>query len=140
MLASLDRVALAGAQAGTDPGPLGPALDQAQVSIWYSIWAENVSALGADDAWVYDDGPNSGNLDCRPGHMTGCWGHRDAILTTWGSTNRDLVLVAGAAEAPVHLEFGTGGSYTELIAVITRAKTSPNYVYTWAQARSAGAS
>ena len=29
---------------------------------------------------MYDDGANSGNLDCAPTDMSDCWGHRENIL------------------------------------------------------------
>jgi hypothetical protein len=30
--------------------------------------------------WMYDDGMNSGNIDCTPSNQSGCWGHRDNVL------------------------------------------------------------
>jgi len=38
---------------------------------WAGGWG---NPLGADYAWMYDDGPGSSNLDCRTGFSRGCWG------------------------------------------------------------------
>ena len=71
----LDALAAAGAQGGSDPtGPPG-----------YS-WGSNISwgyptALAADFAWMYDDGPGGTNADCTAANSSGCWGHRDNILS-----------------------------------------------------------
>ncbi|HMC38654.1 MAG TPA: hypothetical protein VKI19_03265 [Acidimicrobiales bacterium] len=80
--ANLDSMAQAGAVAnggqGTDPtGPYG-----------YS-WGSNIAwgdptALSADFGWMYDDGPNSENIDCSYAGAPGCWGHRINILAPWG--------------------------------------------------------
>ena len=75
--AALDALALVGAVAGGDPaGPLGFA--------WASIYSlGEPTALAADYTWMYDDGPGSPNLDCPGAGGTGCWGHRDNILSPW---------------------------------------------------------
>jgi hypothetical protein len=80
--AALDGLAQQGAQAGggrgTDPtGPAGYA------------WGSNIAwgdptALAADFGWMYDDGPNSENIDCTFAGAAGCWGHRRNILSDWG--------------------------------------------------------
>src|SRR5438445_624555 len=38
----------------------------------------------AYEAWMYDDGPGSGNLDCPRAGASGCWGHRHDILWDFG--------------------------------------------------------
>jgi len=38
---------------------------------WAGGW---VNPLGADYAWMYDDGPGGNNLDCKTGSSRGCWG------------------------------------------------------------------
>ncbi len=76
---SLDQAAAQGAVGGYDPiGPNG-----------YN-WGSNISwgsptALSADYGWMYDDGPNSPNIDCKSAGDPGCWGHRDNILAQWPS-------------------------------------------------------
>jgi IPT/TIG domain len=79
--ATLDAAALAGAHNNTDPaapsgfsGPGG------------SIFAQDYTPLGADFAWMYDDGPGGTNVECSPTVSTGCWGHRDIILGAWTNT------------------------------------------------------
>jgi uncharacterized protein YkwD len=69
-----DRLAQVGAQHDTDP--IGPASHG-----WGSIWAGGVAdPLAAVYLWMYDDGPDSPNLDCPQAGAPGCWGHRDNIL------------------------------------------------------------
>jgi uncharacterized protein YkwD len=92
---SLDNMAQAGAQAnggqGTDPtGPNG------------YTWGSNIAwgdptALSADFGWMYDDGPNSENIDCTTTNSSGCWGHRMNILSPW----------SGASGAGVYNHNGT---------------------------------
>jgi hypothetical protein len=72
----LDSVAGAAAASGTDAVPPG-----GFASFWTSNWAGGVgSALEAVYLWMYDDGFKSPNVECQPGNMTGCWGHRDDML------------------------------------------------------------
>jgi hypothetical protein len=75
---SLDYRAYQGAQASSDPtGPSGYA--------WGSNLAEGYpTALSADYVWMYDDGPNSPNVDCQSAGASGCWGHRHNILIQGG--------------------------------------------------------
>ena len=80
---TLDADAQAGATAGDDPS--GPSN--------YS-WGSNISwgyvtPLAADFAWMYDDGPNSPNVDCKKAGDAGCWGHRDNILARWRGKQGD---------------------------------------------------
>lgn len=79
--APLDALALQGARAGRDP--LGPPLHS---------WASNISwgyrtALAADFAWMYDDGPGGPNVDCPRAGAPGCWGHRRNILAPWSGAS-----------------------------------------------------
>jgi hypothetical protein len=74
---ALDGLAQLGAVAGRDPS--GPAN--------YG-WSSNIAwgdptALAADYSWMYDDGPDSENIDCAPYGSGGCWGHRMNILSPW---------------------------------------------------------
>lgn len=74
-----NNLAQEGASSGSDPsGPSGRA--------WGSIWAQVSDPLAADFLWMYDDGPNSPNVDCQQAGDPGCWGHRDNILgPSWTS-------------------------------------------------------
>lgn len=77
---SLDPSAQRGAASGQDPtGPSG--------YTWDSIWAlGDPTVLSADYSWMYDDGPGSQNIDCTPSDQSGCWGHRNNILSPWSGS------------------------------------------------------
>jgi hypothetical protein len=131
-----DQDAQVAAQDDTDPSPsdVPPGVG---VLRWGSNWGESAGALGSNYAWMYDDGPGSGNEACGAGGA-GCWGHRDNIL---GFSQAQLSaaggsLVMGAAEAgpPASAPWL---SDTELFAVISGHPAY--YVYTWAQAVESGA-
>lgn len=100
----LDALAAAGAAANRDPsGPGGYA------------WGSNLydgfpDALAADFLWMYRDGPGGANTDCRPGDMTGCWGHRDNILLP----------APGAAGVGLHAPGPGPEQITELFAAFYR--------------------
>lgn len=88
--AVLDTLAQVGALAGVDPsGPAGFG--------WASIYSiGNPTALAADFAWMYDDGPGSTNIDCTSANSSGCWGHRDNILSSWsGAAGAGVATLAG---------------------------------------------
>src|SRR5690348_13317216 len=72
-------------QAGRDPATgsvprrlPGGGLAAYAGATWSGGW---INALGADYAWMYDDGPGGSNLACRTGSARYCWGHRDVLLT-----------------------------------------------------------
>jgi hypothetical protein len=99
--APLDQDALTGAQNDADPQPT-----QFNGDAWTANWEGGYSSpLEADFAWMYDDGPGSGNIDCTAPGDPGCWGHRHDIL--WPL---DSPAVMGAAEATGQF----GASQTEL--------------------------
>jgi hypothetical protein len=82
----LDALALRGAEVSDDP--VGPS---------DFTWASNVAwgyptALAADFAWMYDDGPGSANVDCTHAGQAGCWGHRENILSPWPGEAGDAAL------------------------------------------------
>jgi len=106
----LHRAAVA---AGTGPG----------CANWSGGW---INPLGADYAWMYDDGPSGSNLDCRTGTSQGCWGHRDNILNRFGghaSCSGASVLAMGAGHA------AAARGYHESDTVLLAG------VFTWAKAR-----
>jgi hypothetical protein len=47
------------------------------------------------EAWMYDDGPGSDNLDCPTAGPSGCWGHRHAVLWRFGSGPLAMGAAAG---------------------------------------------
>jgi hypothetical protein len=62
------------------------------------IWASSANPLGSDLIWMYYDGPGGSNGDCTAPGMSGCWGHRDAILKDYvGAGN--LTPIMGASSA-----------------------------------------
>lgn len=72
-----DLLAAAGAAHGDDPaGPSG--------ATWVSNMAAGVwTPLQADYEWMYNDGPGGSNADCTATSQSGCWEHRDNILSPW---------------------------------------------------------
>ncbi len=78
--ATLNAAAQAGALARTDP-----ALPAGFVGPGGSIFAQDYTPLGADFAWMYDDGYGGTNLDCTSPGDSACWGHRDNVLGPWAS-------------------------------------------------------
>jgi hypothetical protein len=133
---TLSSDAQAGAQANADPNPtlVPPGL---HLVAWGSNWAENGNPLGSNYFWMYDDGLNSGNIDCTSTNQSGCWGHRENILSLsnyqqqYGGT-----LLMGAAE--VYGSTGNGWASDAELLVLASGPLPP-LSYTWAQAVAAGA-
>jgi hypothetical protein len=133
---TFDADAQAGAQTNADPLPTAvPA--GLHVIAWASNWAENGNPLGSNYFWMYDDGLNSGNVDCTATDHSGCWGHRQNIL---GLTNYQQMyggtLLMGAAEA-----YGTTGTQwaSDATLMVLASGPVPPLAYTWASAVAAGA-
>ena len=79
---ALDAAALTGAQDDDDPSaPAG-----SQDTGWGANFAQDTTPLGADYAWMYNDGYGGTNLDCTSPSDPSCWGHRDNILGPWVTT------------------------------------------------------
>jgi hypothetical protein len=137
---SLDRIAQEGANRDEDP-PLGNVPSTLPGGghpadlggNWAGGWD---NALGANYAWMYDDGPGSDNADCTKTNHRGCWGHRDNILGTFntktlcGGQRNELAMGAG------HVTRGKkfGDSETELLAGVC-GRTPTDVVMTWAKAK-----
>ena len=93
LTASLDADAAKGAATANDPPDPGSAyvIDDTE-------WAGgSPNGLDAVYGWMYDDGYDSGNLDCTRADASGCWGHRQGILDDFGTVG---TLVMGAALDP----------------------------------------
>lgn len=93
------------------------------------VWSGgNATPLGAMYGWLYDDGYNSGNLDCTSPTASGCWGHRNNLLTDPSSFgNPDEMDGAAGTDS--------GGSPSYAIALWDDGGTAPaaaNVVMTWA--------
>ncbi len=100
----LNAAAQNAAQASTDPAPpSGYLYYQAG-----SIFAQDDTPLGADYAWMYDDGYGGTNLDCTTQSDPGCWGHRDNILGPWSTTVSQTAMMGDGNTA--------SGQYAELFA------------------------
>jgi hypothetical protein len=125
---ALSNDAMAGVAGDRDPQASDPNL-----IAWTANWAGGFpNILYAYEAWMYDDGPGSQNLDCTASDTSGCWGHRHDILFKFGSAG---VLAMGVAA-------GTDPSGTPGFAMLL-AEGAPGerfgYTYSWAAAVASGA-
>ncbi len=126
--AGLSQDAAVGVQRDTDPKPSDPSFNY-----YTSNWAGGfVNMPFAYEAWMYDDGPGSGNLDCTSDNPAGCWGHRHDILWGFDGTNPMAVGVAAGTDPS-----GSPG-YAMLLGE-GEPGYRPVYTYTWSQALAAGA-
>ena len=73
--ANLNTAAQTGASTNTDP-----LLPSGYVGPGGANFAVDYTPLGADFAWMYDDGYGGTNLLCTTPTGTDCWGHRNNIL------------------------------------------------------------
>ncbi len=131
LTAGLDQNAQRGADAANDPPDAGHAY-----LLVDGEWAGGSSnALDAVYGWMYDDGYNSGNLDCPRRGAPGCWGHRKGILDDFGSGPN---LAMGAALA-LHADTNRGDVGGTSMAVTLAVADAPvsSYAYSWAQALAA---
>ena len=101
--ATLNASALTGALSNSDP--LLPAGFQGPGG---SIFAQDYTPLGADFAWMYDDGYGGTNLLCTTPVDPGCWGHRKNILGAVTTTSGQTAMM-GDADTPA-------GQYTQIFA------------------------
>jgi hypothetical protein len=125
---ALNRNAQLGADSANDPPDPGPAyaLDDAE-------WAGGASnGLDAVYGWMYDDGFNSGNLDCLHRGAPGCWGHRKGILDDFGSSAN---LVMGAAvDMTGDTHKGDNGGTSMAVTLAVAGAPVRSLTYTWAEA------
>jgi hypothetical protein len=128
LIAALNENAQRGASDANDPPQPGRAyvLDDAE-------WAGGSSnGLDAVYGWMYDDGYNSGNLDCQHRSDAGCWGHRKGILDDFGSGPN---LVMGAAvDTSADTHRGDHGGTSMAITLAVAGAPTTSYTYGWAQA------
>ncbi|HWD56498.1 MAG TPA: hypothetical protein VG346_15345 [Acidimicrobiales bacterium] len=127
----LDQNALRGAEVANDPPDPGAAyvLDDAE-------WAGGSSnGLDAVYGWMYDDGFNSGNLDCLHRGAPGCWGHRKGILDDFG-TGTNLVMGAALDATGDHHEGDNGGTSMAVTMAVAGAPARALF-YAWSQALAA---
>jgi hypothetical protein len=124
----LDQAAAAGVLNDADPLPSDPN--------WYAFtsnWAGGFgNAVLAYEAWMYDDGLGSGNVDCTAANPSGCWGHRHNILWQFDAGGP---LAMGAAAGS---DSAASPGYATLIEEAAPS-SSPNYTFTWGQPEPSGA-
>lgn len=135
MVERLDSIAALAATRDADPTDDGKG--------YSSIWSSAPSAFGqyaffADFGWMYDDGPPPQyifrNVDCPRAGQSGCWGHRDSILsnplTGWSGCPSELV--TGTGFAP-HTKYGP--SVTQIFEVAcTNLGTTATFTWRYAVA------
>lgn len=128
LTAALSADAMSGVHQDADPQPAA-----SNYLAWTANWAGGFTNMPlAYEAWMYDDGPGSGNLDCTAGHPTGCWGHRHDVLYRFDTSGP---LAMGAAQGT-----DSGGQTGYAMLLFEGDSTyTPTYSYTWAQAVAAGA-
>jgi hypothetical protein len=134
------------------PAGFPVAIDGSGYTMMGGAWAGGYqSVLGADFAWMYDDGwggspGNTSNIACTSATAAGCWGHRDELLGSDPGFNpgvglacSDCVMGAGYASAQTNPPAASGlsSSYTDL--VVAPAGPVPAMTYTWNDALAAGA-
>ena len=141
MTAQLDSYAQTGAANSRDPTHPLTLTGGGVVVQGGSIWAGgSLSTLFVNYLWMYEDGWGGSaaattNEDCSPLLPTGCWGHRDIILTEYsplycvGSTP---TLVMGAADSAT-----VRGGSVAAVFLSTCGPAPTDEVYTWAQAEQA---
>ncbi len=124
---ALDQNAQRGADNADDPPePRGAyALDDAE-------WAGGSSnGLDAVYGWMYDDGFDSGNLDCLRRDDPGCWGHRKGILDDFGSGTN---LVMGAAlDTTSDTHSGDNGGTSMAVTLAVAVAPVSALTYRWSQ-------
>jgi hypothetical protein len=126
MTASLNANAQVGADDANDPPDPG-----GDYGVIDTEWAGGSSnGLDADFGWMYDDGLNSGNLDCPKKGGPGCWGHRHGILDDFGTVG---TMVMGAAVNPTADTGDDKGGPSMASSLAVTSKAVGAVTFTWAQ-------
>jgi hypothetical protein len=126
-----------GVKPAADPYPTDTS---GEINGYTANWAGAFdNAPMAYEAWMYDDGLGSGNVDCTSSHRSGCCGHRHDVLWTFDPS--DVLAMGGAAGRGPY-----GQSYALLLVAGFPADPAsgdpgwtPDYSYTWSQAVADGA-
>jgi hypothetical protein len=125
----LDGFALTGVQHDTDPVSTDSDI-QGSTSNWAGAYTNMVVAY---EAWMYDDGLGSTNLDCTPANRSGCWGHRHDVL--WNFNSEAGQYAMGAATG---LDSSGHRGYSLLLGR-GNINYAPTYYYLWTTAVTDGA-
>ena len=96
---ALNTLAQAGAVANSDPSAPSPPYTYTTGG---SNLADDVTPLGADFAWMYNDGEGGTNAACIWPSYADCWGHRDNILGDWTTTGTQTAQMGDADTANGH--------------------------------------
>jgi hypothetical protein len=124
---ALNSNAQRGADTADDPPDLGQSYDLED-----GEWAGGSSnGLDADYGWMYQDGFDSGNLDCLHRGAAGCWGHRKGILDDFGSGPNLAMGAALSTNDDTHSGDEGGTSMAVTLAVADAPVTT--FTYSWAQ-------
>jgi hypothetical protein len=125
---ALNSSAQRGADTADDPPDPGPGYTVADTE-----WAGGSSnGLDAVYGWMYDDGINSGNLDCPAAGAPGCWGHRHGILDAFGTVG--TLVMGGAVNETGDRTTGDKGG-TSIAATLAVSGQPPTaFAYTWSPA------
>ena len=131
---ALNSVAAAGVTADTDPDP-SPLLGGFSTFGWASNWAGAYpNAPEAYYAWMYYDGwagKRTSNLDCTGPTASGCWAHREDVLSF---PELGMLSMGASVSRDAHGQIGYA-----MTMVWTPVTNWTNYTYSWAQAQAAGA-
>jgi hypothetical protein len=127
LTSALDRNAQEGADDANDPPDPGQTYDLDDAE-----WAGGSSnGLDAVYGWMYDDGFDSGNLDCLHQGAAGCWGHRKGILDDFGSGPHLVMGAAVDTSGDTHRGDDRGTSMAVTLAVA--GAPVQTFTYSWAQ-------
>ncbi len=128
---ALDDNAQQGANDANDPPDPGRgyALDDAE-------WAGGSSnGLDAVYGWMYEDGYDSGNLDCVRRGAAGCWGHRKGLLDDFGTGTN--VVMGAAVDTAGDTHRGDRGGTSMTVTLAVSATPVRSFDFTWTQVEAA---
>jgi hypothetical protein len=129
MVTQLNTRANEGARSGNDPSLGSWRVGSAEAWKYASNQASDLNALAADYDYMYNDGySRSGgiNADCQTPGASGCWVHRENILTHYPKLP---LLIAGLAEV------NRGQLESSAMIMVGARGRSPHKVFTWRQAK-----
>ncbi len=131
---ALNTVAAAGVSQDADPDP-SALLNNFSTFGWASNWAGAYpNAPEAYYAWMYYDGwggASTSNLDCTGPTASGCWAHREDVLSF---PELGMLSMGASVSRDVHGQIGYA-----MTLVWTQVSNWTNYTYSWSQAVAAGA-